>query len=426
MSGEATARGLTYRSRVLDEVLQNLADLRQGVERYVSDTNDSDALPVLKQQIHAVAQTLVLLDLRGAALLARETESLLDALGDDRVRDTGDALVILVRASEQLPDYLRYIRHGSNDTPLALLPLLNDMRAVRSAGLLSEAVMLLPDFNRVRHLKRGSLDKDTERHFRRTIKHARAPLMKPLLKWYRGQDEAGSVAEIADVIETIYVASRGTDLSRLWRAALAVLESVFDAGLTATPGVKSLFGQLERFLQHLTTLGSKAVYETTPPELFKNFLYYVALSESSGKRTQQLRATYQLEELLPAAAQRDQALHLLDGPGVKLLSAARDALADELDQVKAAIEVYAHADEPDIGLLKPLSVRLRTLSGGMEMLGMQRILEETLALAGQIEAFCCKPDTDETVLAGLATDTLRIETAVVEYIHSRQQLSASK
>ncbi|MDO6462256.1 Hpt domain-containing protein [Granulosicoccaceae sp. 1_MG-2023] len=426
MSGEGATRGLTYRSRVLDELLLSLADVRQGIERYVSDGRDSESLPSLISRVHAVAQTLVLLDLQGAALLARETEALLSGLADDRIRDQDDALVILVRAGEQLPDYLRYIRHGSNDIPLALLPLLNDMRAVRGAGLLSEAVMLLPDFNRVRHLKPGSLDKDTERQFRRAIKHARAPLMKALLNWYRGRDEAGSVADIADVVESLYAASRGTDLSRLWRAALAVLESVFDGGLSSNAGIKSLFGHLERFLQHLMSLRSQAVYEITPPELFKNFLYYVALSESRGKRTQQLRATYQLDELLPPAAQRDQALHLLDGPGVKLLNAARDALAGELDQVKTAIEVYAHADEPDLQVLRDLPARLRTLGGSMEMLGMQRILAEGLSLASRIEAFCEQPDPDEAVLAELATDTLRIETAVDEYIHSRQQLHATR
>ena len=54
-----------------------------------------------------------------------------------------DGLDALMRAMEQLPAYLDRVASGGRDVPLALLPLLNDLRAVRGGALLSEGTLLM-------------------------------------------------------------------------------------------------------------------------------------------------------------------------------------------------------------------------------------------------------------------------------------------
>ena len=54
-----------------------------------------------------------------------------------------DGLEALMRAMEQLPAYLDRVASGGRDVPLALLPLLNDLRAVRGGALLSEGTLLM-------------------------------------------------------------------------------------------------------------------------------------------------------------------------------------------------------------------------------------------------------------------------------------------
>ena len=48
-----------------------------------------------------------------------------------------------MRAMVQLPAYLDSVLGGGRDLALVLLPLLNDLRAVRGSALLSEGTLLL-------------------------------------------------------------------------------------------------------------------------------------------------------------------------------------------------------------------------------------------------------------------------------------------
>ena len=48
-----------------------------------------------------------------------------------------------MRAMVQLPSYLERVLGGGRDLALVLLPLLNDLRAVRGSALLSEGTLLL-------------------------------------------------------------------------------------------------------------------------------------------------------------------------------------------------------------------------------------------------------------------------------------------
>ncbi|MCB1754433.1 MAG: Hpt domain-containing protein, partial [Gammaproteobacteria bacterium] len=414
--------GLNYRSRVIDELIRVLAAVQDNIALFVGNADNRELLPELRERVAEISDTLKLIELHGAALLSGELDKLLQAFADQRTRSQDDATVILVRASQQLPEYLTYVKNGSADIPLALLPLLNDMRAVRGSSLLSEAVMLLPDFANARHLQPGSLEKDEERRFRSAIKHARTPLMQSLLKWYRGVDVEQSLANIASVFDDLYQDSKGTDLSRLWRVARAVVESLLDGGLEPNASIKLLFGQIERLLQKLMAMKSKAIYQSTPTEIFKNLLYYIALSTSQSKKVRQIQSFYQLHELLPSQGNRDQALHALDGPGIKMLEAAGEGVREELAQVKTAIEIFAHADEPEPESLASLPERLAKLSSTLQMLGMHKVADLNDELLGKIKKFYKHAASDKAGLLEIAAETLRIENALDEYIHAREQL----
>src|SRR5208282_2945067 len=54
-----------------------------------------------------------------------------------------ESLDALMRAMVQLPSYLDRVLAGGRDLALVLLPLLNDLRAVRGHALLSEGTLLL-------------------------------------------------------------------------------------------------------------------------------------------------------------------------------------------------------------------------------------------------------------------------------------------
>ena len=89
---------------------------------------------------------LRVLEIYGAALLAEEMEQVdrrtCIATAAER-KNQAESLDALMRAMVQLPSYLERVLAGGRDLALVLLPLLNDLRAVRGSALLSEGTLLL-------------------------------------------------------------------------------------------------------------------------------------------------------------------------------------------------------------------------------------------------------------------------------------------
>ena len=77
--------------------------------------------------------------------LAEEMQLTTTALLNGNVERAEDAYDVLMRAMLQLPDYLEGIQAGKKDAPITLMPLINDLRAARKEGLLTESVLFSPD-----------------------------------------------------------------------------------------------------------------------------------------------------------------------------------------------------------------------------------------------------------------------------------------
>src|SRR4051794_40108463 len=127
------------------ELNATLSEARSALENYVEQPENLTLLERCKQELHQVQGVLRVLEIYGAALLAEEMEqvtSYLLATAAER-KNQAESLDALMRAMVQLPGYLERVLAGGRDLALVLLPLLNDLRAVRGSALLSEGTLLL-------------------------------------------------------------------------------------------------------------------------------------------------------------------------------------------------------------------------------------------------------------------------------------------
>src|SRR5450432_3693488 len=130
---------------VAKEMSVTLADARASLEAYSERLDQRELLEKCAEQLHVAHGVLHLVEVYGAALLAEEMELVARYLlqtDSDEKRHT-DGLDSLMRAMVQLPTYLDRVLSGGRDMALILLPLLNDLRAVRGTPLLSEGTLLL-------------------------------------------------------------------------------------------------------------------------------------------------------------------------------------------------------------------------------------------------------------------------------------------
>ena len=118
------------------------------LEAFVVNPQDSAQMRFCVTHLHQVHGTLQMIELYGAAMLAEEMEHVAEALAREEIQQRDDAYEVLMRAILQLPNYLERLQSGhQHDTPLVLLPLLNDLRAARGQNLLSQGALFAPDLN---------------------------------------------------------------------------------------------------------------------------------------------------------------------------------------------------------------------------------------------------------------------------------------
>ncbi|HLK71800.1 MAG TPA: Hpt domain-containing protein, partial [Steroidobacteraceae bacterium] len=130
---------------VAREITVALAEGRTALETHVEQPQNMALLERCRDGLHQVQGVLRMMEIYGAALLAEEMEQVagyLIGLGSER-KNQAEALDALMRAMVQLPGYLERVLAGGRDLALVLLPLLNDLRAVRGSALLSEGTLLL-------------------------------------------------------------------------------------------------------------------------------------------------------------------------------------------------------------------------------------------------------------------------------------------
>ena len=114
------------------------------------------------------------------------------------------ALEVLMQAVLQLPDYLEHIQSGQQDIPIIILPILNDIRAVRNQDLFSEKLLFLPDLSM--HEDTSDADEITEEQNQASkllVKKLRPTYQVALLNLIKEQSVEASLKRMSKVFETL-------------------------------------------------------------------------------------------------------------------------------------------------------------------------------------------------------------------------------
>ena len=417
MSDDIDYTTLKWVKKELDETLKQT---RQALEAYVENPGDTTQMRFCSTYLHQVHGTLQMMELYGAALLAEEMELLTQALLDATVAHKNDAYEILMRGILQLPDYLERLQAGGKDIPMALLPLLNDLRAARGQKLLSENALFAPDLTVPAPHPTGGASLPAGQDVTQLARGLRHMYQKGLLSWFRGGDVAGGLERLARVVAELEQASTLEPVSRLWWVCAGVIEALQQDALASGVSVKLLLGQVDRLIKQLIDTGEQGLADHLSPELVKNLLYYVAQAAPRGERVIALKQAFHLDQLLPREEEIEQARDSLSGPNVELMQTVSAAVKEDLNRVKDALDIFVRGDRKRADDLQPLADMLRQVADTLGMLGLgvpRKVVQEQAALMKQIAAGELKPD--EAGLMEMASALLYVESSLDGLIESR-------
>src|SRR5437868_7023994 len=395
------------------ELNLTLAEARTALENYVEQPDNVSLLERCTQELHQVQGVLRVLEIYGAALLAEEMEqvaSYLLATATER-KSQAESLDALMRAMVQLPSYLERVLAGGRDLALVLLPLLNDLRAVRGSALLSEGTLLLLNLKSDKQAQPlaaapGERPLTVEQWARRL----RARFQVGLIGWIRGERFEHNLDILAAVAQKLEQIATCQPVFQLWWVIGAVIEALREHGLEGGVSVKRLLGLGDREIRRLYEQGEARYAQSPAVELLNNLLYYVGRAESSGSRVMAVRASFRLSELLPVDESIEQERENLSAPSVKLMQTVAAAIREDLSKVKDVLDIFVRRGAAQPQELSPQVELLRKIGDTLGVLGLGElrasVQSETERLRKIVEGTL---KADESTLVEIAAALIGVE-----------------
>src|SRR6186713_2369892 len=393
------------------ELNNTLGEARTALETFVEQPENVVLLQRCVSDLHQVQGVLRLLEIFGAALLAEEMEQVTQyLLTPASQKNQAETLDALMRAMVQLPSYVERVLAGGRDLALVLLPLLNDLRAVRGSPLLSEGTLLLLNLKsdqQAAPVAPGAGEPAlTVAQWARRL---RTRFQLGLVGWIRNERPEQNLEILETVAHQLEQVATKQAVFQLWWVVGAIVEALREGGLETGVSIKRLMGLADREILQLYTQGEGRYAQNPPVELLNNLLYYAARATSDGPKVTAVRASFRLNELLLVDDSVEQERENLSAPSVKLMRTVSAAIREDLGKVKDVLDIFVRRGgqpselEPQVGMLRKIADTLGVLGLG-EL--RQLVIEET----GRLEAMAAgKTASDHAALVHIAATLINVE-----------------
>ena len=405
-----------------DNLSENTSDLRRYIEN-----GDEALLLSVKQRLAMIKGVLMMIEQYGAAMLTEEMVALVDFIVDEKQEHGEQALEVLLRAVLQLPDYLEHIQSGHRDIPIAILPLLNDIRAVRNQDLFSEKLLFLPDLSMHEQAAESeSIDDQSNQAMRQLVKKLRPAYQLALVNIIRDKAIEESLQRLERICATLEEHSASEQVARIWWIVGALIESVSRQQLELGVSIKNLLGKVDALFRVILIIGERGLLQRQPIELIKNFLYYIAQPECDGPKTQAIKTAYRLEQFLPSESARSKLLNNIAGPNQALLKTVAETMKADLETVKSTLEVYVNGDLSKIEVLAELPQEMHIISDTLAMIGLgaqRQLIEAQIGVVKQV--LDREIVADEEQLLSMAAELLQVEQAL-DQMQKRQPVDSAQ
>lgn len=409
MTDPSVAGGLKW---VKGEIAASLRRVRDQIED-VSSAESVEGIDLSKStsELEEVRGVLLALALSGPARLVEEMQQLCESLQSSAVTSVADATEAMMLALIQLPDYLDRLDDAGRDTPLTLLPAINDLRESRSEKPWSEAEILVPS---------SAMTEQTVAHSHEpalsslslAAKRVRPHFHRYLVRWFQGdnpQEGLFGLGRLFNHLRRAFPSGRAHDL---FAAAEALIEYLVDDRIDATPRTRGLFGRFDRIFKPLVHEPPSWSADAAKP-LLNDILEMLAPIRPISPLVQELGLTYPEALDLGSQLAREEGDVLRDAD-------ARAGLASEvrreLGPIKEMIDLFARGQQDDPKQLASLESQLRSLADTLSVIGDSELTMRVSECAEQIGAMARSiVPADSVGLMSAAESLLAIEASLTEF-----------
>ncbi len=366
---------------VKTEIDETLKQARLALEAYAENTADESKLRFCTTYLHQVLGTLQMVELDGAAMLARETEALAEAVLSGKVAPEPPVIEVLIRGILTLPDYLARLQFGQPDAPLKFLPLLNELRERHGAAPYNELDLFQPDLD-VRPPKHDGGERLSEADYAVFTKKLRPAFQATLLNWLRDTGNFRHLEELSGLIERLQNQASLPLIEQQFWVARGYLDALASGAVAINNDRKKLLARLEQQLKKIAINSDRSLLRNSAEALIKSMLYEVGQAHSATRHAAEVRRAFALDALIPGAGGETG----FNMPTPEAMQSLSEALGAEIGQAQDLLSTYF--ENNDSATLEPLITLLHRMSSTLEMLNVEllkALVDETAGLCQQLQ-----------------------------------------
>jgi len=417
---------LTWVKATIDE---SLKQTRQALEQFVEYPSDTAPLQQCVIWLHEIHGALSVLELQTAALLVQNVELTIKSLLAGKIENNESTYDVLMRALIQLPNYLDHLAIVQRDIPLALLPLLNDLRSKRKQAALAANSLFTPDLSMtIPKQKTVNLPNENLKKYMLQMRVAYQKGFASIIKNPKQPQEG--LKFIYTVMQRLQQATGQAPVSKVWWVTEGIVEALLQKGLALNKTILNLLKQLDTLINQAAQHGNAALRLFPPKALLNNLLYFAAQARSKGKQITAVKTIFQLNDYFPPETALAAARLEFEGPDIELMKVVVTLIKDDFARVEETLDIFNRADNPSVTELSPLITLLRDMANTLGLLGLTIQRKSMLGQAALILDMSegRKPANLSTLLK-TANALLKINAAVdilaVQGVHARQRLQQS-
>ena len=393
-------QSLQWTRPLLDELFE---DVRQAVEQFGDEERERQEsdLDGAIAACEKVAGSLAVMEFKSGQLIADAMGMALEALKSGEARDEGETISRVLEATAILPDYLDFLESAQSDSPVVVLPTINDLRASAGQPALDEAIFFRPDVGEAP--LPDTLNDATPSELRRDYQHA----LRGFLINHQDTEAVSTLAEVALKIRDS--AHAPAALRRVGWAAAALCEALHQQHVAGGPNITRLFARTDVTLKAFaernddTSLGEKA------DDLCRSLLFQIALSQAETPMAAEVYDAFQLADHVPDHLA--QAKVFLAGRNRALFSAVTKAAREDLAKIKDALGTQLEQDS-DPEILNQQTALLESVGESLAMLGLDHLAARVQGQASNLSKL--GGSADDPALLLVARELLVVESQLEE------------
>jgi chemosensory pili system protein ChpA (sensor histidine kinase/response regulator) len=358
------------------EIDETLKQARLALETYTENTADESKLRFCTTYLHQVLGTLQMVELDGAALLARETEALAESVLSGKVAPEAAVVETLIRGMLTLPEYLARLQFGQPDAPLRNLPLLNELRGMRGAEPLNQLDLFQPNLDVRPPQAEQAPARLSEADYAVATRSLRPAFQATLLNWLRDTGNRRYLDELSTQIERLQQEAPLPLIEQLFWVSRGYLDALASGAVAINNDRKRLLARLEQQLKKIAINSDRSLLRNTSEALIKAMLFEVGQAHSATRHAAEVRRAFALDALLPGSDEN------YDMPTPEAMQSVAEALKQDIEQAQDLLSSYF--EQGDATTLEPLITLLHRMSATLEMLNV----EVLKALVDEIAGLC--------------------------------------